>query len=364
VDKKLRIAGIIAALAFSIFILTSPSAPLPIPEPLSSKSEKNSVNILAENLDRPRSIAVSDNRIFVTEKDGSIRVVQNNQLLEEPLATLRTANVFDGGLLGIALHPDFSSNHLIYVFFTYEEDGKIWNKILQITESDNKLKDAKTIFDKIPASNFTNGGFLKFGPDKKLYVGTGTDSESSHLPQNLDSLSGKILRLNDDGTIPEDNPFPNSPVYSLGHRNPQGMTWDNMNNMYLAELGPEKNDEINLIKPGKNYGWPEQQCSGDQRFEDAILCYDPSIEPGGILFYSGDKITLETPFVMASLKSANLYQLDFSEGLNSQKIILSGVGRIRDVVQGIDGSIYLITSNTDGKGFPDATDDKLLRIIK
>jgi len=364
VDKKLRIAGIIAALAFSIFILTSSSDPLPIPEPPSSKPENNSVETLAENLDEPRSIAVSDNRIFVTEKDGLIRVIQDNILLDEPLATLRPANVFDGGLLGIALHPDFSNNHLIYVFLTYEEDGKLWNKILQITESENKLKDAKTIFDKIPGSVFTNGGFLKFGPDKKLYVGTGTVSDSSHLPQDLDSLSGKILRLNDDGTIPKDNPFSDSPVYSLGHRNPQGMTWDDMGQMYLAELGPEKNDEINLIKSGENYGWPEQQCTGDERFENAIMCYDPSIEPGGILFYSGDKINLEADFVMASLRATNLYQLDFADGLNSQKTILSGAGRIRDVVQSTDGSLYVITSNTDGKGFPDSMDDKLLRILK
>ena len=362
-DKKLRIAGIIAALAFSIFVLTSPSNPLPIPEPPSSKPENKSVEILAENLDEPRSIAVSDNRIFVTEKDGLIRVIQNNTLLDEPLATLRPANVFDGGLLGIALHPDFSNNHLMYVFFTYEEDEKLWNKILQITELENKLKDAKTIFDKIPGSVFTNGGFLKFGPDKKLYVGTGTVSDSSHLSQDLDSLSGKILRLNDDGTIPEDNPFPNSPVYSLGHRNPQGMTWDNTGQMYLAELGPEKNDEINLIKSGKNYGWPEQQCSGAEKFENAIMCYDPSIEPGGILYYSGDKINLEADFVMTSLR-ADLYQLDFADGLKSQKTLLSGAGRIRDIVQGPDGSLYVITSNTDGKGFPDNMDDKLLRILK
>ncbi len=362
-DKKLRIAGIVAALAFSIFILTSPSHPLPIPEPPSSKPENNSVETLAENLDKPRSIAVSDNRIFVTEKDGLIRVVQDNVLLDEPLATLRPANVFDGGLLGIALNPNFSNNHLMYVFFTYEEDGKLWNKIIQITESENKLTDAKTIFDKIPGSVFTNGGFLKFGPDKKLYVGTGAVSDSSHLSQDPNSLSGKILRLNDDGTIPEDNPFPNSPVYSSGFRNPQGMTWDNSGQMYVAELGPEKNDEINLIKPGKNYGWPEQQCTGDNKFENAIICYDPSIEPSGILFYSGNKIKLEADFVMTSLR-ADLYQLNFTDGLKSQKSILSGTGRIRDVVQGSDGSLYVITSNTDGKGFPDSMDDKLLRISK
>ena len=362
-DKKIQIIAIVIAVVFSIFVLTSPSDPISLPEP-HSNTKNDFVTIMAENLDKPRAIAVSDDRVFVTEKDGFIRVIQNNVLLESPLASLRSTNVFDGGLLGIALHPDFSNNHFIYVFLTYDENGNLWNKILRITESKNKLQDAQTVFDKIPGSSFSNGGFIKFGPDGKLYVGTGTVSDSSHLPQNLDSLSGKILRLNDDGTTPDDNPFSNSPVYALGFRNPQGMTWDDDGNLYVAEFGPEKNDEINLVRAGKNYGWPEQQCSGDEKFENALLCYDPSIEPGGILFYSGDTFNFESPFIMASMRAANLYQLDFEEGLSSQKSILSGIGRVRDVVQGSDGSIYVITSNTDGKGFPDSTDDKLLRILK
>ncbi|MCV0393533.1 MAG: PQQ-dependent sugar dehydrogenase [Nitrosopumilus sp.] len=362
-DKKIQIIVIVVAITFSVFVLTSPSDPIPLPKP-NSNTESDSVNILATNLDKPRSIAVSDDRIFVTEKDGSIRVIQDNTLLESPLAVFRSANVFDGGLLGIALHPDFSNNHYIYVFLTYEEDGNLWNKILQITEKENKLQDAKTILDKIPGSSFTNGGFIKFGPDGKLYIGTGTVSDASHLPQDLNSLSGKILRINDDGSIPIDNPFSNSPVFSLGFRNPQGITWDSDGKMYVAEFGPEKNDEINIVQAGKNYGWPEQECSGGEDYIDAILCYDPSIEPGGILFYSGDKLDFESPFIMASMRAANLYQVDFEEGLSSQKSILSGIGRVRDVVQGPDGSLYLITSNTDGKGFPDSMDDKLLRIIK
>ena len=362
-NKKIQIIAVIAVVTFSAFVLTSPSDPIPLPLP-TSNTKSDSVNILAENLDKPRAITISGDRIFVTEQDGLIRVIQDGTLLDSPLATFRSANVFDGGLLGIALHPDFSNNHYIYVFLTYDENGNLWNKILRIIESENKLKDAETIFDKIPGSSFTNGGFIKFGPDEKLYVGTGTISDSSHLPQELDSLSGKILRLNDDGTIPNDNPFSDSPVYSLGHRNPQGMTWDDNGNLFVAEFGPEKNDEINLIQAGKNYGWPEQQCSGDDNFENAILCYDPSIEPGGILFYSGDKLDFESPFIMASMRAANLYQLDFDEGLSSQKSILSGIGRVRDVIQGPDGSLYVITSNTDGKGFPDRMDDKLLRILK
>lgn len=362
-DKRIQIGAIAVAIAFSVLVLTSPDDPIPLPEP-NSTPENAFVTVLAENLNKPRAIAISDDRIFVTEKDGKIRVIQNSTLLESPLTTLRTADVFDGGLLGIALHPNFSVNHKLYVFLTYEEDDKLWNKILQITESDNKLVNAKTILDKIPGSSFTNGGFMKFGPDNKLYVGTGTVSDASHLPQDLESLSGKILRLNDDGTIPEDNPFSDSPVYSLGHRNPQGMTWDANQNLFVAEFGPEKNDEINLVQAGKNYGWPEQQCSGDENFEGAILCYDPSIEPGGILHYSGDSLDFESSFIMASLRAANLYQLDFDEGLSSQKSILSGIGRVRDVAEGQDGSLYVITSNTDGKGFPDSMDDKLLRILK
>ena len=350
-------------MTFSAFVLTSPSDPIPLPEP-TSKIKNDFVTVLAENLDKPRAIAVSKDKIFVTEKDGFVRVIQNNTLLDSPLAAFRSADVFDGGLLGIAVHPDYETNHFLYVFLTYEEDENLWNKIMRITESNNKLVDAEPIFDKIPGSSFTNGGFIKFGPDEKLYVGTGTVSDLSHLPQSIESLSGKILRLNDDGSIPEDNPFPNSPVYSLGHRNPQGITWDNNGNMFVAEFGPEKNDEINLIIPGKNYGWPEQECSGNDNFENAILCYDPSIEPGGILFYSGNKLDFEFPFIMSSMRAANLYQLDFEEGLSSQKSILSGIGRVRDVAEGPDGSLYVITSNTDGKGFPDGTDDKLLRILK
>jgi len=362
-DKKIQVAAIVVAVVFSALVLTSPTDPIPLPIP-NSNSESDFVTILAENLDKPRAIAISGDRIFVTEKDGVIKVIQNNTLLESPLATLRGADVFDGGLLGIALHPNFSTNHYMYVFLTYEEDDDLWNKILRITELENKLQNAEIILDKIPGSSFTNGGFMKFGPDEKLYVGTGTISDASHLPQDLDSLSGKILRLNDDGTIPDDNPFSNSHVYSLGHRNPQGMTWDDNGNLFVAEFGPEKNDEINLIQAGKNYGWPEEQCSGDKDFEDAFLCYDPSIEPGGILFYSGDSLDFESPFILASMRAANLYQLDFEEGLSSQKSILSGIGRVRDVVQGPDGSLYVITSNTDGKGFPDSMDDKLLRILK
>ncbi len=316
-------------------------------------------------MEKPWAIDFSGDKIFVTEKAGQVRVIESGVLLDDPLATLRTANVFGGGLLGIAVHPAFDNNHFIYVYYTYEKDDVLLNKILRITESNNKLDAAKTIFDNIPGSAYNNGGIMKFGPDGKLYVGTGYISESSHGPQDIQSLEGKILRINDDGTIPNDNPFLNSPVFSFGHMNTKGLGWDNEGNLFVTEMGPSKNDEINLVQPGGNYGWPEQECSGSEQFVDPIHCYDPAIEPGGIVFYYGDKINLENSLVLATLRASHLFNLEIDdEEVKSQTSILSGMGRIRDVAVGPDGYLYLITSNTDGKGFPDPIDDKLLRIIK
>jgi glucose/arabinose dehydrogenase len=364
-DKKFRIAGIVAAIIASIVILTSPSEPPPIPPPNFQESENKTIQIIATHLEQPWALDFADNRIFITEKIGKIRVVKSDVMLDEPLATLRTANIFDGGLLGIAVHPNFTNNHLLYVYYTYEEDGKLWNKILKITEFEDKLKDASTILDKIPGSKFNNGGVIKFGPDNKLYVATGADSEYSHDAQNLNLLSGKILRLNDDGSIPSDNPFPNSPVFSYGHSNLRGMTWDKSVSLYVTELGPSKNDEINLVVKGQNYGWPEQQCIGDEKFVNALLCYDPAIEPGGIVYYLGDKLDFKNDMIMASMKPENLDRLKINEGkVEYQKSILSGLGRIRDVNEGPDGYLYIITSNTDGKAFPDSSDDKLVRILR
>jgi len=362
-DKRIRIGGIVAAIIFAILIWVSPSNPPPIPAP-STEYGNEYVQILATNLEKPWAIDFAGDKIFVTEKAGQVRVIESGVLLDDPLATLRTANVFGGGLLGIAVHPAFDRNHFIYVYYTYEKDDVLWNKILRITESNSKLIAAKTIFDKMPGSAYSNGGIIKFGPDGKLYVGTGSVSDS-HGPQDIQSLEGKILRLNDDGTIPDDNPFSNSPVFSFGHMNPKGLGWNNEGSLFVTEMGPSKNDEINLVQPGGNYGWPEQECSGNEEFIDPIVCYDPAIEPGGIVFYYGDKIKLDNPLVLASLRASQLFNLEIDEGgIKSQKSILSGVGRIRDVAVGPDGYLYLITSNTDGKAFPDKDDDKLLRILK
>ena len=363
-DKKIRIMGIIAALIASIIIITSPSNPVVIPPPNTDNAGSKSVQIIATNLQKPWSMGFVDNKIFFTEKVGKLRVIENGALVEEPLTTLKVADMVDAGLLGIAIHPDFEKNHYIYLYYTYEVNGKLWNKVIRVTESQNRVAGEIVILDKIPAAEFNNGGVIKFGPDRKLYVATG-DATDPHSTQDLKSLSGKILRLNDDGTIPSDNPFQNSLVFSYGHRNPQGLAWDKFGTMYETEEGPTKNDELNLITAGQNFGWPDQECSGYKEFVSALRCYNPSLQPSGIVFYSSGKLDLENSLIMASLRGTNLYQLSIENGtITSQKSILGGVGRIRDVNEGPDGNLYILTGNTDGRGFPDRTDDKLLRIVK
>jgi glucose/arabinose dehydrogenase len=327
VDKKTRIIAMAAAVAVSIIIITSPSNPITIPKPTTSPTGTDAVQVVATNLQKPWAIASSDGKIFFTEKVGRVRVVDNGVLVNESVADLHVADITDAGLLGITLHPDFEKNHYLYVYYTYQDGSNLWNKVLRITESNDRIVDANTILDKIPAAEFDNGGVIKFGPDKKLYIGTG-DATNQNLAQNQTSLAGKILRLNDDGSIPQDNPFPNSPVYSFGHRNVQGLTWDARGNMYETEEGPTRNDEINLIKPGQNYGWPNQECLGSAGSKPSLICYNPSVEPAGITYYSSGKLDLNDTLILATLRGNVLYQLTVQNGtIASQKIILDGMGK-------------------------------------
>ena len=154
-------------------------------------------------------------------------------------------------------------------------------------------------------------------------------------------------------------------MFTFGHRNPTGLAWNSQGQMYATETGPTKNDEINLIKAGSNYGWPEVQCfSKIVNLVNPLECFDPGLEPGGIIFYSGDKFDIDNQMIFATQKATNLFKVQIKDdGVNLDRI-LSGVGRIRDVGQGPDGYVYIITTNTDGKAFPAPDDDKLLRILK
>jgi glucose/arabinose dehydrogenase len=363
-----------SALVIIVSILTmkfSPSETLvPLPAPVSNLSNltnTSGVEIIAQGLQAPRSIDISkDGRIFVSEKRGSIRVVDNGTLLTEPVGDIKAENIGDAGLLGLTLHPNFTQNHLFYVYYTYSNGTGLFNKVLMLEESNNRIIDSKTILDGIPGDDYRDGGRIKFGPDGKIYVSTG-DASIPELSQDLDSLAGKILRINEDGTIPHDNPFSNSPVYAYGFRNVQGLAWaPNSGALYSSDQGGAGNDEINLISRGKNYGWPHEECNSsddeDNRYTPPLLCFNPSLEPSGIAFAFSNKLGYQNHLIVATLKGSHLRDIDFDSG--SQNTILVGYGRIIDLVESEDGSIYVLTSNTDGRALPQQGDDKILRLTR
>jgi len=332
------------------------------------------VETVVENLEVPWAIAFApDGRIFVTERIGQLRVIENGVLNPEPMKILDVGGI-EGGLLGIALDPNFEENHYIYLYYTYNDFLSTFNKLSRFTESENKLSDEKVLLDKISGGPFHDGGRIKFGPDGKLYVTTG-EAGNAALAQDLDSLGGKILRINSDGTIPDDNPFADSPVYSFGHRNPQGIDWDPVTgNLVATEHGPsgEKgfaHDEVNVIESGKNYGWPE--IVGDETkpgLETPLLhTGENTWAPSGATFYNSDNIAeWENNFFIGTLRGNHLRMLDLDLENNqvlSSESLFSEYGRLRDASMGPDGNLYIMTSNRDGRGSPAPNDDRIFRIL-
>lgn len=359
-----------SVLIIIVSILTMKFSPsetvVPLPSPVLNSSNMTSnkgVEIIAERLQSPTSIDIAeDGKIFFTEKHGSIRVVENGTLLAEPVGDIKVENLGNAGLLGLTLHPNFTQNHLFYVYYTYSNNTGLFNKVLMLKENKNRIVDSRTILDGIPGSEFRDGGRIKFGPDEKLYVSTG-DASVPELSQDLNSLAGKILRVNEDGTIPQDNPFSNSSVYAYGFRNVQGLAWDpDSGELYASDQGAAGSDEINLISPGKNYGWPDGECSKNTKNTPSLVCFNPSLEPSGITFASSNKLGYKDHLIVATLKGSHLREIDPKTG--GQNTILVGYGRLIDVVESADGSIYVLTSNTDGSGSPQQGDDKILRLTR
>jgi glucose/arabinose dehydrogenase len=330
------------------------------------------INVVT-NLDTPWSLAFSKNGIlFFTERPGYVKAFYNNTLISLKVENLNVKEIGEGGLLGIALDPNFPNSPYIYLYHTYEGE-KLWNKVVRYKFENWTLVDQKILIDKIPAATIHNGGRIKFGPDGKLYITTG-DATQRDLAQDINSLAGKILRINPDGSIPEDNPFPNLPIYSYGHRNPQGIDWfDNL--MFSSEHGPSgelgyAHDEINFIIKGANYGWPiVVGISNDKRFKNPILdTGEETWAPSGISFYKGNIYPeLKNKLLVATLRGKHLriIEIDFKEikVINHYAILSNMLGRIRDVVEGPDGYIYIATSNKDGRGIPALDDDRIVKLI-
>lgn len=329
------------------------------------------IEVVAENLYVPWAIDISDEgKIYFTERSGTIRVIENGKLNPQPLITFRAPFISqgEGGLLGIALDPNYSRNHYIYVMHSYAEGNRIYNRVVRLIEKNNKASIDRVLIDKIPGGQIHNGGRIKIGPDGKLYITTG-DSGNSALAQDPKSTAGKILRIELDGSIPKDNPISNSPVYSLGHRNPQGLAWNSQNVLYASEHGQSAHDEINIIKPGANYGWPLVQ--GDEESTE-IKVEKPLIHSGETTWApSGIAFVNQGPWkgklLVANLRGQQLLAMSFNGNGTVVKSVESWLrneyGRLREVIQGKDGSIYITTSNRDGRGNPDIADDRILRLV-
>lgn len=337
---------------------------------IKSRQLPYNIEVIAENLNVPWAIDISDNgNIYFTERSGAIRIIENGKLNPQPLITFTAPFISqgEGGLMGIALDPNFSQNHYLYVMHSYSQNNQIYNRVVRLIENNNKAYIDKVLLDNIPGGQIHNGGRLKIGPDQKLYIATG-DAGNPSLSQDLASTAGKILRIELDGSIPKDNPIPNSPIYSLGHRNPQGLAWNSNNILYSSEHGQSAHDEINIIQPGANYGWPLVQ--GDEDSTEVIL-QKPLIHsgentwaPSGIAFVNQGP--WQDKLLVATLRGEQLLTLLLNEDgtvvENIESWFKNEYGRLREVVQGKDGSIYIATSNRDGRGNPDITDDKIIRL--
>lgn len=336
----------------------TPSASLP-----PAKGTVRVVSTLAEGLKSPWGLAeLPEGDLLVSSRDeGTITRVDAESGTKTVIGSVPgVAPAGEGGLLGIALSPTYASDHLVYAFFTTESDNRVARMLYDEKKpADEQLGSPDTILRGIPKGNIHNGGRIAFGPDKMLYAGTGETGERG-LGQDLKSLAGKILRMTPDGQPAPGNPYPNSLVYSPGHRNVQGLAWDADNRLWASEFGQDTWDELNLIEPGKNYGWPVVEGKAHKAgYVDPVVQWRTSeASPSGIAYAEGS-------IWMAGLRGERLWRvpLDGRESEAPAQAFLKGkYGRLRTVLSAGGDKVWLVTSETDTRGTPQPGDDKILQL--
>lgn len=320
----------------------------------SSGQDQNQFQTVITELHSPWDIEHEQATFFISEREGAIVSWSEEKGMERlPVESEKEiTQEGEGGLLGLRLDPNFASNQQAFAYHTYRENGEFYNRVIVIEKQKERWMEVESLLEGIPGAQFHNGGRIEIGPDDKLYVTTG-DALQGSTARDVNRLSGKILRMNLDGTVPDDNPFPSSYVYSYGHRNPQGLTWNEEGIMFASEHGPDNHDEVNIIKGGKDYGWPD--FVGDEMGETVVApLYQTGSDtwaPSGIVVYDGK-------LYLAALRGTALINLSF-EG-EDPHVVTDQFGRVRDV-EVIAGTLYMITNNTDGRGSPKPEDDRLLR---
>lgn len=337
------------------------------------------VETVVGNLEVPWSIVwAPDGRMFFTERIGRVRIFENGKLRPAPLFTVPDVEPSgESGLMSIALHPQFAANHLLYLSYAYKGENQNV-RVVRYRETENGLGDRQVIIENIPAAQYHAGCRLRFGPDQKLYITTG-DATRRDLAQRLDSLAGKILRLNDDGTVPSDNPLvgqqnARAEIWSYGHRNSQGIDWQpGTNLLFETEHGPSGfdgpggGDEVNIVEKGKNYGWPViHHTQTHPEMEAPLLEYTPACAPASGVFYRGAAFPqFRGNFFFGCLKGARIIRvvLDGRRVVTQENVLAEKYGRIRDVAEGPDSNLYFSTSNRDGRGSPAADDDRIIRLV-
>ncbi len=337
---------------------------------------------IASNLDTPWEILWGpDNYIWFTERAGKIsRVNPGTGEVSLVIQIEDVREVGEGGLLGMALDPDFLSNYFFYVGYNYYATGNQYlEKIVRFTfnPSTGRADNPLPVFNNITAANNHNGCRLIFSPDKKLIFTTG-DAQYTSSAQNIFGFNGKTIRINRDGTVPSDNPFPANPVWTWGHRNPQGLVYSPDGTiLYSSEHGPSNDDEINIIRKGRNYGWPIVQgfCDNlnetvfcrDSNVVEPIFAWTPTLAVAGIDFYNSDLIPeWKNSLLVTSLKAGRITQLLLNESgtevLNTKDFFTNSFGRLRDICISPEGKVYIAVSNRDGRGNPRAGDDRIVEI--
>jgi glucose/arabinose dehydrogenase len=309
-----------------------------------------SVGTVAKGLAAPWSVAfLPDGSALVTERDSArILAVTADGTVREVQRISDARHRGEGGLLGVAVSPAYATDGWVYVYYTTDRDNRIGRLHLG--------QQPEPILTGIPAAGNHDGGRIAFGPDGALYAGTG-DATRTDRAQDLGSLGGKILRMTPTGQPAPGNPFPGSLVYSYGHRNVQGLAWDGQGRLFASEFGQNTYDELNRIEAGRNYGWPTVEGTGDDpRFVNPVATWATSdASPSGIAIV-GDQV------YVACLRGQKLYRLGLDGG--SPVALLAGAyGRLRHVTPAPDGSLWVLTSNRDGRGSPAPDDDRILRLI-